>query len=43
MGGGSVEASHRQTSVPEPATLVLLIIAAAGWRLLRGQAALRVS
>jgi hypothetical protein len=43
MGGGSAGASASQTGVPEPATLVLLIIAAAGWRLLRGQAALRVS
>jgi hypothetical protein len=38
-GGGSVEASHPQTSVPEPATLVLLMFAAAGWCLRRGRAA----
>ena len=38
-GGGSAGASPSQTGVPEPATLVLLMFAAAGWCLRRGRAA----
>ena len=38
-GGGSAGASPPQTGVPEPATLVLLMFAAAGWCLRRGRAA----
>jgi hypothetical protein len=38
-GGGSTGVSPAQTAVPEPSTLALLIIAAAGWRLGRGRAA----
>ncbi len=42
MGDGSAGASHPKTSVPEPATLVLLMFAAASWSLRRSQFAWKV-